>query len=95
MIDWWSLAASALWILGLALGLAAASLAYWKRASQTAAGLPSRTSRYLHIAFDGGGVLFSFGLAASSSEAWESLIWRLLGILLTIQLWRDWRSRGA
>ena len=45
MIDGWSLAVSALWILGLALGLAAASFAYWLPSSRKATGLESHATR--------------------------------------------------
>jgi hypothetical protein len=95
MIDWLGLAASSLWVLGLALGLAAASFACWTSSGQKGAGPPSRTSWRVRAAFDVAGVLFSVGWAASSVEAWERLGWGLMGIALAIQSRRDWRSRGA
>jgi hypothetical protein len=95
MIDWWSLAASAIWILGLALGLAAVSFAYWQAASRKAPGLKVHDTRTLRALLAGAGVLFSIGWGASSSETWERLAWCLLGVLLAIRLWRDWRDWGS
>jgi hypothetical protein len=91
MIDGWNLAASALWILGLALGLAAVSVAYWQRSVEKGnpAGAPARW--HVQAALDGAGVLFTVGWAASSTETWERLLWCLLAVLLAVQFWWDCR----
>jgi hypothetical protein len=94
MIDWWGLAASSLWILGLALGLATASVAYWLTAGPDAPGLKAHESRNLRTLLAGAEVLFSIGWGASSSGTWERLVFCLLGVLLAVRLWRDWSSRG-
>jgi hypothetical protein len=95
MIDWWSLMASALWILGLSWGLAAAGFAYWTTSSQQDTGSRTRTSRHVRMALDRAGVLFGIGWAASSSEIWERLVWCLVTALLAIDIWRDWRGAKA
>jgi hypothetical protein len=95
MMDWWSLAASALWILGLAVGLAAASFAYWAATPRQETGLESPSSRYVRAALDGAGVLFGIGWGLGAGETWERLIWLVLAGMLAIQLWWDMRSREA
>lgn len=95
MIDGWSLAVSALWILGLALGLAAASFAYWLPSSRKSTGLESHAPRNLRAFLAGAGVLFSIGWGLSTGETWERLVWCLLAVLLAIQMWWDWRGCKA
>jgi hypothetical protein len=95
MIDGWSLAASALWILGLALALATASFACWLPASRKTPGSKIHDTRSVRALLAGAGVLFSIGWGAGSSEPWERLVWCTLGVLLAIQLWREWGSRSA
>jgi hypothetical protein len=93
MIDAGSLAVSALWILGLGLGLASASFVYWLPSSRRAAASEPQTSRHVRVALGGAGVLFSIGWGASSSEIWERLVLSLLAVVLAIQLWREWKGR--
>jgi len=64
MIDFLSLAANALWILGLALILAALSWAYWIAAQEN---VRFRVAR----ALDG-------GLAATARTGWEHVLWGVL-----------------
>lgn len=92
MIDVWGVVASSLWILGLALGLATASFAYWAASIRKVAGLDSMCSRNVRISLDGAGVLFTVGWSASAGGNWERLIWGLLAVFMAIQLWWDWKG---
>jgi hypothetical protein len=86
MIDWVNLAANSLWILGLALALAALSYASWQASLareklRTRLGQPG-TQTVLNLA----GVLFCAGLAASSVRMWEIVVWVVLAVLFLAQI---------
>jgi len=86
MINWLSLAFNSLWILGLALALAAFSYASWQ-ASLRKEKLGYRLRQpniqnWLNIAF----ALFCFGLAGTSKTWWEIVLWFLLGLLFIGQV---------
>jgi hypothetical protein len=86
MIDWMGLAANSLWILGLAVALAALSYASWQ-AWQNKEKLRLRlASRGAQLAFNLAGVLFCAGLAAASQSWWQILLWAILGLLFLAQL---------
>ena len=85
MIDWFSLFANSLWILGLAVALATFSYASWQ-----ASILNQRTRLQLMspgslTAFSAAGLLFCAGLAATSDRILEVIIWSILGILFLVQ----------
>jgi small-conductance mechanosensitive channel len=85
MIDWFNLAANALWIIGLALALAAVSHASWQAAQhheklRTWLGQPS-----YQIYFDLAAVLFCLGMAATSRRVWEIILWSGLAVLFIAQ----------
>lgn len=78
MIDIWSIAANALWILGLAFFLAALSWANWAAARER---IPFRSGLGrpgVRRAVDGGLVLFCAGLAATGRTGWERALWGVL-----------------
>ncbi len=86
MIDWINITANTLWLLGLALGLAALSHAAWAARLQ---GGPLRQ----HLRQPGyqglfslAGVLFCLGLTATAAAAWERAVWALLGLAFAAQL---------
>ena len=91
MINWISLAANSLWILGLALGLAALSYASW--AARLQAGTLRRQlqqaayQRLITLA----GALFCLGLTATAAAAWEMAVWALLTLAFMAQLALTWR----
>lgn len=85
MIDWFNLAANALWILGCALALGTLSFASWQ-ASIRNEKLRQRLSHYsIQAAFDAAGILFCAGLAATSDTTLEIVLWSVLGILFLVQ----------
>jgi F0F1-type ATP synthase membrane subunit c/vacuolar-type H+-ATPase subunit K len=95
MFDWSGLVGNALWICGLAVCLAALSMAYYEtRAGQER--LCSRLRRpELQLALAAGMSLFCLGLLLSSGTWWEKGIWGVCAILLTGWAVRAWRRRGA
>lgn len=87
MIDFQSVAANALWILGLALTLAALSWANWaagteKARFRTVLGRPG-----IQRGLDVGLLLFCAGLAATGRVWWERLLWGLLAGAFGVQAW--------
>jgi hypothetical protein len=94
MIDWFGLAANALWIAGLALALGTISYASWQ-ASLAHEKLGARLSAVgvqaslLIAAF-----LVCAGLFASSTGWIVRAIWALLGAMAVVQLgWLAWRRQ--
>lgn len=95
MIDWFNLAANALWILGLALALGTFSYASWE-ASLHDEKLRQRLGHpAIQAAFDLAGVMFCAGLAATSDRVWETALWAVLGFLFLIQALAALRERSA
>jgi phosphatidylserine synthase len=93
MIDWVMVAANALWILGLAIGLATLSYASWE-AWATHETFRQRLAKpaaqgVLALA----GFLFCMGLAATSWVLWQTAVWLILGVLFLWQAWLAFRNR--
>jgi hypothetical protein len=88
---WWGVAHNALWVVGLAVGLAALSMANYQ-AGQEQVRLREKLSEpgfQLPIAI--GAVLFCLGLCFSGRSWWEQAIWGLLAALfaaLAVRIWR-------
>lgn len=92
MIDWWGLAANAMWITGAALALAVISFAeYTATARGEELGVvlrqPDRGWPLLLAA-----ALFCGGLAAASTSWWQSLIGIGLALCALVQLVRLTRA---
>jgi hypothetical protein len=88
---WWALVRNALWLAGLAVGLAALSMAsyqarleevrLWKKLHEPGIQLPITI----------GAMLFCLGLCFGGRSWWEQAIWGLLATVFTalaIQIWR-------
>ncbi len=85
MIDWYNLAANALWILGLAIALAVISHASWQ-ASLHHERLRLRLGQPGYQVFlDVAAVLFCAGMAATSRRVWEIILWSGLAVLFIAQ----------
>ncbi len=95
MIDLWGVMANGLWILGLAVVLAALSWADWKaKASST----PLRVTlakapvqRILNL----GLALFCAGLAATATSWWQRILWGALSLGWIIQIVRPASPKGT
>jgi hypothetical protein len=86
MIDWFNLFANSLWILALALALAALSYASW-HASLDKEKLSSTLGKGGYpIVFSLAGVLFCAGLALTASSSVQIILWTILGISFLIIL---------
>lgn len=88
MIDVRGVTANSLWILGLAVLLAALSWAHWvasteKARYRTVLGRP-RARRALALGF----FLFCAGLAATGRAWWERALWGVLAAAFAVQAWR-------
>ena len=85
MIDVASLAANALWVLGLSLVLAGLSWAHWAAQKEDAPLRQVLQRAGLRVAIDLGLLLFCAGLAATSRRWWERALWALLAVAWTVQ----------
>jgi len=85
MIDWFNLAANALWILGCALALGTLSFASWQASIRNEKLRHRLGHSGIQAAFDAAGTLFCAGLAATSDSTLEIGLWSVLGILFVIQ----------
>jgi hypothetical protein len=85
MIDWFNLAANALWILGCALALGTLSFASWQASIRNEKLRQRLSQNSIQAAFDIAGILFCAGLAATSDSTLEIVLWSVLGILFLVQ----------
>ena len=86
MIDWYNLAANSLWILALALALAAISFARWEAVQRREKLGQILNQRGWQVALHLAGVLFSLGLAATSDVGWERIVWLAMTIVFGVQM---------
>lgn len=93
MVDWWGILANFLWVSGLATGLAAFSMAYYKAQS---APIPLRCALQemgFQFPFCIGMVLFGLGLLFSGQSLGERIIGGLAAVVFVAQaarLWKHW-----
>ncbi|MBI5291022.1 MAG: hypothetical protein HY872_03985 [Chloroflexi bacterium] len=84
MIDWAGVGIGALWVSGLALNLAALSLAdYWRARSgrkwrEVWAGRPYQLAHHFGL------LLFCLGLLGSAGTVWERALWALLAAAFAV-----------
>lgn len=99
MIDWIGLLENVLWVMGLAVALAAVSYTDWKRRLEE----PRLSFRQMlgqarfQVAFGLGMALFCAGLALSLDAWWQRIGWALLAAAFTwlaISSWRRLRRAG-
>jgi len=85
MIDWFNLAANALWIIGLAIALAVVSHASWQAALHHEKLRTQLARPGYQIYIDLAAVLFCLGMAATSRRVWEIILWGVLAVLFIAQ----------
>ena len=86
MIDWQNVFFNALWITALALTLSILSWSLWQAQE---AGLPmskALSGRFQRRALDFSGVLFCAGLAGTTVELWQRLLWVVLALAFGVVL---------
>jgi hypothetical protein len=86
MIDWFHVAANALWILGCSLALGTLSYASWRTVVEPEKLRVVLAKKVYQIALNLAGLLFCAGLAATSSSILQTGLWAALGILFLIQV---------
>jgi len=95
MIDWWTLGHNALWIVGLALGLAVLGVAH-DEAQREAVGLRDKLSQAgFQLSLDLSLALFCLGLLFSGRAWWEHVGWGLLTLAFAAHAVWPWVHRRA
>jgi hypothetical protein len=84
MIDLRTLLGGSLWILGLALILAALSWAYWVAARENVRFRVALNRPGVARALDIGLMLFCAGLAATARTGWERALWGVLAVVFLV-----------
>ena len=95
MIDWFGVASSALWIFGLAILLAAVSIAYSLSAGGDASVRQILAQSSCRVATAGGLLFFALGMFSSVEVGWEKVGWAaviLLSLWKGIQAWQSWSA---
>jgi hypothetical protein len=92
MIDWWGVFVNLMWIAGLAICLAALSMAsYRARVTQVRIGQLLAEPKTL-CALSGGMMLFCLGLLLSQTALWQRIVFGLLSALFASQTALYWRQ---
>lgn len=95
MIDWWGLFSNALWVIGLAVGLAALSMASYQARVDGIRLRKRLNEASFQMPFALGIVLFCLGLLFSSRVWWAWFLWGLSAAAsagLAIWLWKRERT---
>ncbi len=96
MINWYELAISSLWILGLTELLATLSIAHWFASLTSASLVQVLSGASFRIPTILGVSLFTAGMLLSASTWWERAGWAAVLILTMIEgrsTWKDWHTR--
>lgn len=97
MIDWWGVFHNFLWVLGLAVVLAALSMAHHEAGVEQVRLRQKLNGLGFQLPFAIGMMLFCLGLLFSGRTWWEKVLWALLVALCAgqaIRLWRHGRMDG-
>jgi len=86
MINWYNLFANSLWILALALALSVFSFARWEAKAKGVRLKDEINHPKWQISLNLAGVLFCGGLAATTSQNWERILWGVIGMLFMVQI---------
>jgi hypothetical protein len=93
MIDWWGLLTNTLWVVGLAVALAAFSMAHY-RARTGQVPLRQRLQGIgFQFPFCVGMLLFGLGLLLSVQNWWEKIAGGLVALAFLIEAIRLWKRR--
>jgi hypothetical protein len=90
VIDWYSVLFNAFWILGLAVIVAAFSYHHWE-ARQNQRRLKEQLNQpdFLRM-FWFGFILICMGLAGTSEQLWEMVVWGIFTVIGIINVIRNW-----
>ncbi len=92
-VDWLGLVTNAVWLIGLAVGLATFSYADWKAHASGRRLREALNERRVSAALWSGGTLFCVGLALAGGQWWERLAWGVLALGAAAQSWQAGRER--
>jgi hypothetical protein len=95
MIDWWGLFHNSLWVVGLAVGLAALSMASYEARVEEVRLRQKLNGPGFQLPLAVGMVLVCLGLLFSSGSWWEKVIWGTIAALFAGQAVRLWRRVRA
>ncbi len=95
MIDWAGVGFGALWVGGLAVNLAALSLADYWRARGGRKWREVWAERSYQLAHHFGLMLFCLGLLGSAGTVWEHVLWALLAAAFAVLGIQQIRRRGG
>jgi hypothetical protein len=98
MVDWVSLVLNELWILGLAIILAALSHADWLACTRRTQLRTLLAAPGFQLWLSVGLVLASLGMALLGPRWWERVLWALFCAMNTWRLcvaWRECRTKGG
>ena len=93
MIDWWGVFYNALWVMGLAVGLAALSMAVYRVRVTDVSLRRELNGPAFQLPFDLGMTLFCLGLLLAARSGWERVLWGVLALLFAGQGIALWWSR--
>ncbi len=93
MIDWVMVGSNALWIVGLAIALAAFSFASWQSWATGASFRQTLGRPTFQGVLSLAGLLFCLGLAATSPVLWQAALWLILAALFLYQAFTTLRRR--
>ncbi len=93
MIDWWGVFYNALWVMGLAVGLAALSMAVYRVRVTDVSLRRELNGPAFQLPFTLGMTLFCLGLLLAARSGWERVLWGLLALFFAGQGIALWRRR--
>jgi hypothetical protein len=94
MIDWWGLFANTLWVVGLAIVLAAFSMAHYRARSRQVPLRQRLQGSGFQFPFCIGTILFGLGLLVSGQNWWEKVIGGLVALVFVVEAIRLWKCRS-
>jgi hypothetical protein len=92
MVDWVSLVFNELWILGLAIILAALSHAHWLAHTRRERLRTLLDARDFQLWLLVGLMLISLGAALLGPRWWEHVLWGMFCAVIAWQLWDAWHK---
>jgi hypothetical protein len=93
MIDWWGLVSNSLWVAGLAVGLAAFSMAHYRARTERVPLRRRLQGLEFWVPFCIGMILFGLGLLFSAQDWWEKILGGLVAAGFVAETIRVWKHR--
>jgi len=94
MIDWYALFANALWVIGLAVVLAAISWSFYAASRSAVSVRRQLAAPGFNLAASLGMMLVMLGLALQSEALWQIPIWLVMAVIFAYKAWLAWQERN-